>query len=315
MFFHDKIKDSDQVLEKDFSNTSQEDRTKGSNPVIVAELKGGLGNQMFQYATGFSVAKKTGQKFYFTTDWLESHVDIDAPRVFELECFNISSQSKKLNSFKDKTDKITIKNFKKKKISRYQESSLRFDKEIFSVRDVILDGFWQSEKYFKDIRKSILSEFTFNDLPKAKNAEVAKKIQSSACPVSLHVRRGDYVKNRATNQVHGVTDLAYYEKAIAAISKHYDNIELFIFSDDIAWCRENLSIGHSYHFVEGNKKGSQDMQLMSLCQHNIIANSSFSWWGAWLNNNPNKIVVAPVEWFRDSSLDSKDIVPKDWIRI
>ncbi|MDD2505652.1 MAG: alpha-1,2-fucosyltransferase, partial [Bacilli bacterium] len=133
---------------------------------------------------------------------------------------------------------------------------------------------------------------------------------------SLHVRRGDYVLNSTTNKVHGTCGINYYNKAIDIVTKENPEAVFFVFSDDCDWARNNLKINHEKYFIDFNGKENchEDIRLMSLCKHNIIANSSFSWWGAWLNNNKNKIVVAPKKWF-NVKINTKDLVPENWIKI
>ena len=174
-------------------------------------------------------------------------------------------------------------------------------------------GYWQSEKFFKDISDEIRKDFSFPKFTSEKNLEILKLIKSYNS-VSIHIRRGDYLQNRGFN---GLAPLEYYQKAIEYIKNKIENPHFFIFSNDIEWCRKNLSIENSY-YIDWNRgeESYRDMQLMSLCKHNIIPNSTFSWWGAWLNKNPNKIVIAPEKWFNDCvNIDYSNIVPETWIKI
>ena len=132
--------------------------------------------------------------------------------------------------------------------------------------------------------------------------------------VSLHIRRGDYVSNQKTNQTHGTCDLDYYQRCITEIEKEVENPYFFVFSDEIEWVKENLKINHPAEYVDQNTgdKSYEDMRLMSQCKHNVIANSSFSWWGAWLNSYPDKIVFAPKRWFASDKHNTKDLIPEGW---
>ena len=169
--------------------------------------------------------------------------------------------------------------------------------------DYYLDGFWQCERYFQDAQLKIREELTPS---KEKLLEFRQIISTNS--VSLHIRRSDYL---TSNGFHPVQTLEYYKNAINKIGK-YEN--LYVFSDDIYWCKNNLEFKNMV-FVEG-KTNIEDLWLMSLCDHNIIANSSFSWWGAWLNNNPNKMVIAPKLWFgQHVNINSGDIVPDEWIKL
>ncbi|MFH0972649.1 MAG: alpha-1,2-fucosyltransferase, partial [Patescibacteria group bacterium] len=186
--------------------------------------------------------------------------------------------------------------------------------EILKLKDdIFLDGYWQTEKYFKDIEDIIRSEFTLKTEYSNLNPELIAKI-SSCNSVSMHIRRGDYITNQNTNEFHGICFLDYYKKAINLIAEKFPNPTIFIFSDDLKWCKENIKIKYPIVFVKGNKN-YEDLIMMSKCSHNIIANSSFSWWGAWLNNNPNKIVIAPQKWLNNPNINYSDIIPSTWIKI
>ncbi|MBY0244074.1 MAG: alpha-1,2-fucosyltransferase, partial [Sphingobacteriaceae bacterium] len=174
-----------------------------------------------------------------------------------------------------------------------------------------LDGYWQSEKYFGVHANVIRDDFNFPDLDKVNKLCAPQIMQSNS--VSLHVRMGDYVNHPLHG---GICTLKYYQQAIELMKSKIEAPIFFIFSNDIEWCKQNLDIINAV-YVTGNigENSFRDMQLMSLCQHNIIANSSFSWWGAWLNNNRNKIVIAPKIWFNDESINTSDLLPDGWMKI
>ena len=178
-----------------------------------------------------------------------------------------------------------------------------------------LAGYWQSERYFQSVDEIIRADFSFKSPLNAKNTEIVHQI-SQVNAVSLHVRRGDYVLNPITLATHGLCSLKYYQTAIQTISKSVDQPHFFIFSDDIAWVKAHLKIPFPCCYLEHNQgaESYNDMRLMSLCQHHIIANSSFSWWGAWLNPSVNKIVIAPKQWFADDK-NISDLLPKMWITL
>lgn len=180
-------------------------------------------------------------------------------------------------------------------------------------RDCYLAGYWQSEQYFREAAPVIHADFTFKLLPANRNAELAEQI-GQVNAVSLHVRRGDYVNNPKTNVVHGVCSLDYYRDAVRHVSSRVANPCFFIFSDDMAWVKEHLKMDLPCQYVDHNcgAESYNDMRLMSLCRHHIIANSSFSWWGAWLNRNPDKIVVAPKKWFANDK-NISDLFPAGWV--
>jgi hypothetical protein len=196
-----------------------------------------------------------------------------------------------------------------------RERSLRFDPNMLLVAGhVYLEGYWGNEKYFKEIDVIIRHEFTLRDPLGPENEDMARLISSGEA-VSIHVRRGDYISDAATHSFHGTCSLEYYQKAVQMMSKTVANPCFYVFSDDIEWCKRNLKFDYPMVYVEQNGIGQahKDLFLMSRCRHNIIANSTFSWWGAWLNPNRNKIVVAPRRWF-SAKVGSHDLVPASWIR-
>jgi len=181
--------------------------------------------------------------------------------------------------------------------------------------DCYLAGYWQSEKYFMDVAPEIKADFTFKPPLARKNVDLAEQI-AKVNSVSLHVRRGDYVSNTKTNVNHGVCSLDYYRSAIRLIAERVEHPHFFIFSDDIGWVKDNLRMNFPCEYVDHNQgeESYNDMHLMSLCRHQIVANSSFSWWGAWLNSNPDKIVVAPQKWFANDH-NTADLLPKCWVSL
>jgi hypothetical protein len=174
-------------------------------------------------------------------------------------------------------------------------------------------GYWQSEKYFSEFSQQIRRDFSFCKPLSSDNEEFANEINHINA-VSLHVRRGDFVNNPTTLATHGLCSLDYYRAAVQYISYRVNQPHFFIFSDDIAWTKENLEIVFPCHYVDHNQgaESHNDMRLMSLCQHHIIANSSFSWWGAWLNPSKEKIVIAPKRWFA-KQIDTRDLLPPSWV--
>ena len=286
--------------------------------MVIVKIIGGLGNQMFQYA----YAKALEQKGH------EVKIDISAFETYkfhggyQLDKYNIDLDS----SIKDENDKFYKNTFFYKVLRRFgmdfsrriKEKSLLFDKKLLEIDDnSYLDGYFQCEKYFKDIREIILKQFTINQDISNYTKEIKNKIQNFQNSCSLHIRRGDFVNSKNIN-IHGACDIEYYKKAMKYLEEKVVNINYFIFSDDIEWVKENLAIQNAIYIDSKEKRiPHEDIYLMSLCKNNIIANSSFSWWGAWLNQNENKIVIAPKRWFADDKLESqsKDIVCDSWVKI
>ena len=183
-----------------------------------------------------------------------------------------------------------------------------FDEGVFENNFVYLNGYWQNELYFSNIRELLLQELSpissLNDVGYS-CLESIKKTNS----VSLHVRRGDYLNLKNI----GVLDVDYYKQAVAYISKNLEKPTFYIFSDDLDWCKKSLGFLDDCIYVDRTETEIDDLKLMSCCQHNIIANSSFSWWGAWLNKNPKKTVIAPKSWLLNDP-DSSNVILSDWIK-
>ena len=271
---------------------------------------GGLGNQMFQYAFGQLLEK--GIKY--DTSWFEYSKNSKnvTPRDYELDFFNV--HLKKLSKRQTKRYKKNNKllfffgiETRLKKIIENPENI--YNPNLLKEKEGIFEGYFQCAQYYEPIREQLLKDFIPKNEISSGNKKILEQILSTNS-VSLHVRRGDYVK---LQHIHGLCNITYYEKAIEFISNKVKNPHFFLFSDDIEWVKENLKINHPYTIVDINHgdKSPWDMWLMKHCKHNIIANSSFSWWGAWLNENPNKIVIAPQKWTVNNNTD---IIPSNWER-
>jgi hypothetical protein len=293
--------------------------------MIITQLNGGLGNQMFQYAAGRAVAEKLGVPLKLDITFCQ----ISKLRRYALDYFAIKAQTatnEEIAHFRFpgrslglsiaiKMPLEYVKPYYKRRV--FREQHFHYDPAIrMCGDDTYLEGYWQSEKYFKDIEQLIRNEFTLMTKPDRFNAEMADRIKSCNS-VCIHVRLGDYVSSPTANANHGTCSLDYYRKAMRNIEKNVKEPHFFILSDDPAWVREHMDTGNPTTFVDinGPDKGYEDLRLMSLCQHHIIANSSFSWWGAWLSTNPQKIVIAPERWFNQSNINTQDLIPKLWIRI
>lgn len=288
----------------------------------IVRITSGLGNQMFQYAfyralkennphTKMDISEFTYRRHHNGYE-LDRIFSIDPDYADKKECDAMADLSKDFFSeFRRKVLKI------KKKMSttliREDEIGTFYHPELLKMDHCYFQGFWQTEAYFSAIRHLIRADFTFKNRLDAKNQLLLESI--AVCQsVSIHVRRGDYVKKRRRESFGSVCTPEYYLQAIDYIEKEIENPVFFVFSDDIPWVRENMNIRHAQYIDWNNGADSyKDMQLMSNCRHHIIANSSFSWWGAWLNPRPKKIVVAPSVWFRDA--DMPDIIPPEWVTI
>lgn len=289
----------------------------------IVNILGGLGNQMFQYALALALEKHFGS---------EAAVRID-PRAFNGYPLHNGYELKHV--FNVKIPEATVRevtriaypflNYRiwqlcrllpKRKTIRYEWKNIAYDERIFAnPHDEYLIGYWQTERYFRSIRESVLQAFTFPPFqPGSNNANLEQELRQ-LCAVSIHIRRGDYLKISNTS---GICTIDYYHKAISKLEELITPDMYVLFSDDIEWCKQQFgaAIGNTrIEFVNWNKgrDSYRDMQLMSLCKHNIIANSSFSWWGAWLNRNPEKIVIAPSRWMHSEGWE--EIIPQDWLTI
>jgi hypothetical protein len=297
--------------------------------MVIVEINSGLGNQMFQYAAGKALAAKLNTELLLDISWYKQADKAQTPRNFELTVYPFSEKyadEKTVNQL-IRPSSSGIFNRLKHRLNRskpihkqwaFVEPHFHFYPQFFEARNpVYISGYWQSEQYFLPIANQIREVFSI-DISKEEPAfEMLQKIAASNCPVSMHVRRGDMVKNPEVAQVHGSCNIDYYKRCMQKIEQRVDHPEYFVFSDDPEWCKENLKSNFPIHFVTGNdgSKAFLDIQLMRHCHHHIIANSSFSWWGAWLNPNPAKIVLAPMKWFNAGDHNTSDLTPPTWERI
>lgn len=289
--------------------------------MIVIKLMGGLGNQMFQYAAARGLAEHHNTKVGLDLSWFKEVLadEKTTTRQYELELYKIKARLVNrdgLQLYRQGSLKKYLPSGKSKFLF-VEEHGHAYNKFFKNLPDnSYLLGWLQSEKYFIDIADKIREELTPKQPLDKVNAGLIKQIQLKPS-VSLHVRRGDYAADVKTKAFHGLLPLSYYQKAIEIIQKKVPQANLFVFSDDIAWIRQNLKSTWPATYVSHNtgRDSYKDIVLMSHCQHNIIANSSFSWWGAWLNDHPDKIVIAPKNYFKDKQEDVSDQIPESWIKL
>jgi hypothetical protein len=296
--------------------------------MIISRIWAGLGNQLFQYAAGKCKAVLHQTPFKIDVRWYGMTIPGDTPRRYELNSFQVEVE----NASETEIRSFPFTTIPKRKLGRsllprwhvflqkqlplrsYREPHFHFDSRFFALpSDVYLIGYFQSERYFKPIEKQIREEFTIKNSPSPENGRLLEQIDRTPS-ISLHVRRGDYISDPRIHQHHGVCELTYYQEAIQEIERRVDSPHFYVFSDDIAWVREHLPIAHKVTYVTHNQgdKSYEDLRLMSRCCHHVIANSSFSWWGAWLDPRPDKIVIAPKKW-TNVSLDTADLIPAGWM--
>jgi hypothetical protein len=281
--------------------------------MIITKLMGGLGNQMFQLAAGKALALRNGTDCKVDAGFL----NVDAKGIYTQRKFELSAFDSDIKIADQQEIDAIVKTSVLSRIfsgpKHYREKGHEVNAPFFSLKNgTYIEGYWQSEKYFKDHEADIRTLFKFKKELLNGTEDVLRQIQGSNS-VSVHVRRGDYVTLSSANSFHGLCSPQYYKMALEQLNTIHKDLEVFIFSDDMDWCKANLSFGKQ-HFVETNS-AYKDMHLMQHCKHNIIANSSFSWWAAWLNTNLAKVVIAPKKWFKDPSTHVNDIYPSSWIKL
>ena len=300
--------------------------------MICMRLMGGLGNQMFQYALGRRLAHERNTDLMLDATYY-NHIPAKTlhhvPRTYDLDVFNINA--KLLDPVRDSwlpcySDAIAhrLKHAFKRRLKLYKHidgyrvlegsEPSAIEADVFSIgSNGYLIGYWQNEQYFKTIDDLIRREFAFQTPFHPEVTNIAHEM-SAAHSVCLNVRRGDFV----TNPFHGFSGVDYICHAVDRIKGLVDVDKIYIFSDEIDWCQENLRFDVPHNFVGhelAGRKFSTYLYLMTQCRHFIIPNSSFGWWAAWLARNPEKVVIAPSRWVNVSDVDMTGIIPEGWITI
>ncbi|WP_146347077.1 alpha-1,2-fucosyltransferase [Phaeobacter marinintestinus] len=279
--------------------------------MITTRLHGRLGNQMFQYAAAAGLAARLGTGIALDPRDALRKGDGVLTRVFNL---SVSDPAALPPTRHENLLRYAVWRYGGGSPAYRRERGLGYNPAFEAWSDdTYLHGYWQTERYFAHIADDIRAAFAFPDVSTPQNAEMANRIRDTTA-IALHVRRGDYVALDA----HVLCDQAYYEAALDHILNGLEGTPtVFVFSDDPQWAKDNLPLPVDKIVVDfnGPETDFEDMRLMSLCQHNIIANSSFSWWAAWLNATPDKRIAGPASWFADPKLQNPDILPLDWIRI
>lgn len=282
---------------------------------------GGLGNQFFQYAYGRALAYRNRTTLKLDISWYDSH----PKRRYSLDQFKIAATTagdedignvlRRRNGVLGKVDAglQRLKPYYKRRYVR--ERVLSFDPNIARLsHDAYLVGYWGSPRYFSSIAEVLRAELTLAYAMDSTNASYVQQIMNCNS-VSVHVRRGDYVEARQ-QALFGLLPVTYYQRAIHYLATQLKDPHFFVFSDDIEWCRESIQIDYAHDFVSSADGNADyiDFTLLNSCRHHIIANSTFSWWGAWLSQWNGRVVVAPRQWYADSRYSAHDLVPEEWIR-
>ncbi|MDB5248664.1 MAG: alpha,2-fucosyltransferase [Segetibacter sp.] len=313
--------------------------------MVISKISMGLGNQMFQYAAGKSLALHKNVPFKVEVHsykrYKERKYELDTFFAIETEkateeeirkyqlkqpvkilwnsifsrnkipLYSLAYEQDQLKRMVLKLSEVITPSAKKKV---YLEPEYHFNDSFFKTPDeVFLIGYFMSWKYFEKFEKEIRRDFTVRPELVSHLHQIESELRQNNS-VSIHIRRGDFTSKKNI-EIHGIISMEFYRNAIAEISSRSPSPHLYVFSDDIAWVKENLQTQFPITFVsnEVTKTAVEDFYLMSVCKHNIIANSTFSWWAAYLNNNPGKIVVAPKKWYNSSTYNYKDVYPRRWI--
>ena len=288
---------------------------------------GRLGNQMFQYAAGRRLAVRHGVELVLYTSWFDYARTKGLSVGPELDPFELDVRLARVwDVARLQNPRPAIRALQHLRPSRRpfvtmigEGSRFAFEPRVLEAGDrTYLAGYWQAEAYFKDVAPLIRNDFRFPALSDG-SREVAAEIDSDpAQSVSVHVRRSDYVSSAQARALIGSLDLAYYRRAIDVVAASAGELAVYVFSDDPAWCRANMSFEHPTTIVDrplAAGRAWEDMRLMCLCRHHVVANSSFSWWAAWLDPSPDKLVVAPRRWLAAGDDPDDRRVPETWLRV
>ncbi len=293
---------------------------------VIVRLMGGLGNQLFQYAAGTALAQRLGVPLLLDRGFLD-HRPADmtwTPRAFELDVFDLPiafATEAQVRYLRRPMDRRGYSKAHAVLPSLFPDHVFRdkghgFDPAVKELKaPVYMEGYWQNEGYFLSIADSLRTKlYVPRELPSTRNSEALATIKSTKS-ASIHVRRGDYVSDAETSRFHGVCSVDYHTSGAELLATQHGVQHFFIFSDDPVWVKENIRLPYPTTHVSHNtgSDGHWDLWLMKQCDHHIIANSSFSWWGAWLNTSPTKQVIGPARWFQGRDLPSSAILPPTWL--
>jgi len=289
--------------------------------MIIQRIFQGPGNQMFQYAFGYTCARKNYAELKLDLNWYKYY---SHHRSYILDTFNVETMqatedeiisvkkcldSRILSTYAKKTSNFFVPYYKK---SIVKEDTSKFDHNLLSIKDnTYIDGYFTSEAFFKNYEDQIRRIFTFKNKPDGMNEKLLHQIigQNS---VALSIRRGDFVGN----PLHDVCSAEYFYEAIAYLSERVEGLHFYIFSDNIDWVHKNMNFTGNYRLMDFNHPNyMEDFRLMTYCKYHIIPNSTFSWWAAWLSSRPGKIVMAPERWLNGKEIEYRHVVPKQWIKI
>ncbi len=287
--------------------------------MIVSRIEGGLGNQMFQYAFGLYVAKKHGTELRLD---LSSYSGDPIQHGYLLDRFSITAAR-----LDEVSARLRPRRYQPKPLRPWLPDGLRwgvlrrFKQRVFGFdprmlnapNDAYLVGYWQSEKFFQGICDQILAEFQIRVPVSAKTQQVIERMHAVSS-IGLHIRRGDYLTNPEAAKLYTQVPMEYYARCVDQWATSKKEVEVFVFSNDLSWCRKELRLPYRMHFIDhvDSSAAYEDMLMMSHCEAVAIANSTFSWWAAYLNQRSQRTVYAPSQWFCPNTMDASDIYPEHW---
>lgn len=290
--------------------------------MVVTRISDGLGNQLFQYAAGLALATRLQTTLSLDASLLAK----DPFRCFGLHHFNVRGHiinrlQKMLIRVSTTPRLLSVRSvircwLPKSGYHYFRDRESGYDSIFETLQgNVYLDGYWQSEKYFAGIAETLRQDFTFKNLANDQNRQVMLRIASAPAAVCVHVRRGDYLSNPSYRAKYHFCGLGYYQRAMQVMRTQVENPSYFVFSDDPDWAKVHLPMEGSTEYITFNvgQQDYDDLRLMIACRHFIIANSTFSWWGAWLCAGTDKIVIAPRQWFATERGKTDDLIPNSWI--
>ncbi len=296
--------------------------------MVTVILRGGLGNQMFQYATGLNLAKRNTKELLLDTTFLNDRLPRKnfTYRKYDLDVFKVEPRFTRLSRISEKfqipgvwlgLDFGLIKAREMLGQAQFIEEKAEhsFDPKVFEAKgNTILLGRWQNPRYLEGIENELREAFRFQAPLDAEAEELRKEIMASNS-VALCTRRGDYVQFASVKKMMGDTNTSYYSRAVAYMNEHVKNPHYFVFADDVPWSKENIKLPPNTVYIgKLGPKWSYHLELMSLCKHAVITNSTFYWWGAWLNSNREKIVVSPDYWYAGTDRGKEMLLP-EWVQL
>ncbi|MBD1393296.1 alpha-1,2-fucosyltransferase [Mucilaginibacter glaciei] len=296
--------------------------------MIISKVISGLGNQLFQYALARQIAIKNNDDLKLDISFYESQ----NLRNYTLNYYNIKAaiatrtDVEKVIGLYEQTSPYarlhcTAERYLPKQYKRFYKEAQwwGYEPNVFKIKgDVFLEGYWQHYKYFQNIQPQIFDELNLTNAVGINDYAIYRQVKQDERSVSLHIRRGDYLTDTDANKLMGILPLQYYRDAIGYISERLADPQFYIFSDDLDWARDNLTIDAPVNFVDidNGKKDYIELAVMSACRHNILANSSFSWWGAFLNQNRDKIVISPRDWIKQPEINNRTYLQlPGWVKM